>query len=96
MEEEKQNTNIAPFNSTHRELRLVRSKECHFYSGVMKECKLECMEDRVDEENIYGRLASNIEPMEKYKRRNKPLVRRFKGRAMAKGAKGKSQVILCE
>ena len=54
------------------------------------------MEDRGDKENIYGRLASNIEPMEKYKQRNKPLVRRFKGRAMAKGAKGKEPVIVRE
>ena len=95
LEEEQQSRNIAPFNATHQELRLVRSKKCHFYSGVMNKCKLECMEGSIDEENIYGRRSSNIKPITKYKRPNKPSALRPKGRAMAKGAKGKIQVILC-
>ena len=56
----------------------------------MTECKLECMEGSGDEGNAYGK------PLGKYNRPNKPTAWRFKGRAMAKGVKGKSQVIMCE
>ena len=62
----------------------------------MNECKLECMESSRDEENVAGRIGSNIKPMRKYKRPNMPSARRFKGRSMAKVAKGKSQVMFCE
>ena len=96
LEEEQQSTNITPFNATHRVLRLVRSKKCHFFSGVMDECKLECMESNRDEESVYGRIDSTIKPIGKYNRPNKPSTRRPKGRALATGAKGKNQVIVCE
>ena len=96
LEEEQQNKNIAPFNATHRELRLVRSRKCHFFYGVMNKCKLECLDGSRDEKNVYGISGSNIKPMRKYKRPNKPTVLRFKEIAMAKGAKGKSQVMFCE
>ena len=96
LEEEQQNKNIAPFNATHRELRLVRSRKCHFYYGVMNKCKLECLDGSRDEKNIYGIIDSNIKPMRKYKRPNKPTMLRFKVKTMAKGAKGKSQVMFCE
>ena len=96
LEEEQQSTNITPFNATHHVLRLVRSKKCHFFSGVMDECKLECMGSNRDEESVYGRIDSTIKPIGKYNRPNKPSTRRPKGRALATGAKGKNQVIVCE
>ena len=62
----------------------------------MNKCKLECLDGSRDEKNVYGISGSNIKPMRKYKRPNKPTVLRFKEIAMAKGAKGKSQVMFCE
>ena len=51
LEESVESKKMFPLNDTHHEIRLVRSENCHFYDGIMKQCKLDCIKGKHQKTN---------------------------------------------
>ena len=88
LEEKVESKKILPYNDSHHEIRLVRSEKCHFYAGIMKQCKLDCLKGNGEttKENV---VVSSVELMAKFSRSSASPVFRYKGKVMGSGIKGK-------
>ena len=60
LDEINETQSVSNHNETHKIVTIVHSKQCLLYKTIMKECKINCIENNLDEEEESDDISNPI------------------------------------